>query len=79
MELEASEELAAELVFYCRRHLATYKCPRSVDFDRQLPRTSSGKLYRQLLIDRYWGPDVGSQDDPEPNRSTGDPDARSIT
>ncbi len=74
----ASEELAAELVFYCRRHLATYKCPRSVDFDRQLPRTSSGKLYRQLLIDRYWGPDVDSQDDPEPNRGTGDPDARRI-
>ena len=28
-------ELEAELIAYCREHLAGYKCPRSVDFDPQ--------------------------------------------
>ncbi|HEX4218243.1 MAG TPA: AMP-binding protein [Acidimicrobiales bacterium] len=50
----ATDELAAELIHYCREHLAAYKCPRSVDFDRQLPRVSSGKLYKQRLLERYW-------------------------
>jgi fatty-acyl-CoA synthase len=42
------------LLSYCRANLATYKCPRSVDFDPQLPRLDSGKLYKRLLRDRYW-------------------------
>ena len=29
-------ELAAELIAYCRSHLAHFKCPRSVDFDPEL-------------------------------------------
>ena len=51
----ASDELAAELLGYCRNHLARYKCPRSVDFTDQLPREDSGKLYKRRLRDRYWG------------------------
>jgi acyl-CoA synthetase (AMP-forming)/AMP-acid ligase II len=51
---DAGDDLAAELLSYCREHLATYKCPRSIDFDPQLPRLDSGKLYKRLLRDRYW-------------------------
>jgi fatty-acyl-CoA synthase len=51
---DADDELAAELLAYCRSRLAAYKCPRSVDFDPQLPRLNSGKLYKRLLRDRYW-------------------------
>ncbi len=51
---DAGDELASELLSYCREHLATYKCPRSIDFDPQLPRLDSGKLYKRLLRDRYW-------------------------
>ena len=51
---DAGAELAVELIAYCRAHLAAYKCPRSVDFDRALPRLDSGKLYKRLLRDRYW-------------------------
>jgi long-chain acyl-CoA synthetase len=40
---------------WARRHLAAYKCPRSVDFERELPRLPTGKLYKRLLKDRYWG------------------------
>jgi long-chain acyl-CoA synthetase len=34
--------------------LATYKCPRTVDFVDELPRDPNGKLYKRLLRDRYW-------------------------
>jgi long-chain acyl-CoA synthetase len=47
--------LAAELIEYCRAHLATYKCPRTVDFDPELPRDPNGKLYKRRIRDRYWG------------------------
>ena len=33
--------------------LAKYKCPRSISFEERLPRTDAGKLYKQVLIDRY--------------------------
>lgn len=50
----AGAGLEAELIAYCRQHLAHFKCPRSVDFDRELPRHPTGKLYKRLLKDRYW-------------------------
>jgi fatty-acyl-CoA synthase len=50
----AGPDLEAELLAYCRADLATYKCPRSVDFVDELPRDESGKLYKRLLRDRYW-------------------------
>jgi fatty-acyl-CoA synthase len=50
----AGPELKAELLAYCRERLATYKCPRSVDFTDQLPREPNGKLYKRLLRERYW-------------------------
>ena len=47
-------ELEAELIAYCRQRLAAFKCPRSVDFDTELPRHPTGKLYKKLVRDRYW-------------------------
>lgn len=49
----AGPELGTELLAYCRERLATYKCPRSVDFDPSLPRLDNGKLYKRVLRDRY--------------------------
>ena len=37
-----------------RSQLATYKCPRSVDFTTALPRDPNGKLYKRLLKETYW-------------------------
>ncbi len=51
---DASEELAAELLAYSQARLSSFKCPGSVDFERELPRLDSGKLYKRLLRDRYW-------------------------
>jgi len=52
---DAGPELERELRDFCREHLAHYKCPRTVDFDPELPRQPTGKLYKRLLRDRYWG------------------------
>ncbi len=45
--------LEAELVEFARGHLAHYKCPRSVIFDDNLPRTETGKLLRAKLAQLY--------------------------
>ena len=52
---EAGPDMEKELMSYCRSQLAHYKCPRSVDFEAELPRHPTGKLYKRLLRDRYWG------------------------
>jgi len=52
---EAGPALADELVAYCRAQLSPIKCPRSVDFEKELPRHPTGKLYKRLIRDRYWG------------------------
>ncbi|MEZ5850020.1 MAG: AMP-binding protein [Hyphomicrobiaceae bacterium] len=46
--------LAQELIDFCRAHLAHLKCPRSIDFEAELPRLPTGKLYKRVLRDRYW-------------------------
>src|SRR5437764_9539294 len=51
---DAGPELEEELLAYCRAQLAGYKCPRTVDFEAELPRAPTGKLYKRLLRDRYW-------------------------
>ena len=51
----ADEALADELMAFARERLAAYKCPRSIDFEPELPRLPTGKLYKRLLKDRYWG------------------------
>jgi acyl-CoA synthetase (AMP-forming)/AMP-acid ligase II len=44
----------AELIAFCREHLAGYKCPKSVDFASALPRNPSGKLLKGELRAPYW-------------------------
>jgi len=51
---DAGPELEAELIAYCRAQLSHVKCPRSIDFEAELPRHPTGKLYKRLLKDRYW-------------------------
>ncbi len=51
---DAGPALAQELMDYCKAELADIKCPRSIDFEAELPRHPTGKLYKRLLKDRYW-------------------------
>ncbi len=46
--------MEAELIAFCRDNLAHPKCPRSIDFEAQLPRLPTGKLYKSPLRERYW-------------------------
>ena len=52
---DATGEFSAELLEWLRERLAQYKCPRSLSFEDQLPRTDAGKLYKQTLIAKYSG------------------------
>ncbi|MBI5262968.1 MAG: AMP-binding protein [Bradyrhizobium sp.] len=47
--------LAEELIAFCSGSLARQKVPRSIDFEKELPRLPTGKLYKRILRDRYWG------------------------
>lgn len=50
---EAGADLEQELIAFCKEHLSSIKCPQSIDFDAELPRHPTGKLYKRLLKDRY--------------------------
>lgn len=52
--IEPGPEVAAELIAFCGAHLARQKVPRSIDFEAQLPRLPTGKLYKRQLRDKYW-------------------------
>lgn len=51
---KAGKELEAELILFCRKHLSPIKCPKSIDFEAELPRTPTGKLVKRHLRDKYW-------------------------
>jgi acyl-CoA synthetase (AMP-forming)/AMP-acid ligase II len=51
---DAGPEMEQELIAYCQSKLAKLKCPKTIDFEEQLPRTPTGKLLKRLLKDRYW-------------------------
>jgi fatty-acyl-CoA synthase len=50
----AGPALEAELLQHCKRLIAGYKCPRSIDFVDALPRSDNGKLYKRVLREQYW-------------------------
>jgi acyl-CoA synthetase (AMP-forming)/AMP-acid ligase II len=44
----------AELISHARERLAGYKCPKRIEFRRQLARTATGKLQKFKLRAPYW-------------------------
>jgi long-chain acyl-CoA synthetase len=50
---DATDEFADELLGWLRDRLAHFKCPRSIAFEVQLPRTDTGKLYKNGLIEKF--------------------------
>jgi acyl-CoA synthetase (AMP-forming)/AMP-acid ligase II len=46
--------LVDALISHCRKSLAGYKVPRSIEFRTECPRTETGKLQKRLLRERYW-------------------------
>lgn len=52
---EAGDALRNELMAYARQNLSHVKSPRMLDFMQELPRHPTGKLYKRLIRDAYWG------------------------
>ncbi len=52
--VDASPELAEEILEYCATRLAKFKTPKSIDFTDAMPRDPNGKLYKRKLRDPYW-------------------------
>jgi acyl-CoA synthetase (AMP-forming)/AMP-acid ligase II len=44
----------AELIEFVRAKLGRYKAPRSIDFEKELPKTGSGKIFKKGLREKYW-------------------------
>jgi fatty-acyl-CoA synthase len=53
---EAGDELAAELIDWCRSKISAVSCPRSVELLQSLPRLASGKLPKHELRRLYGAP-----------------------
>ena len=51
----ADDELRKELMAFSRAHLSHVKSPKVIDFMEELPRHATGKLYKRLIRDAYWG------------------------
>ena len=52
---QAGDALRDELMAYARANLSHVKSPRLIDFMQELPRHPTGKLYKRLIRDAYWG------------------------
>ncbi|MBM3158123.1 MAG: long-chain fatty acid--CoA ligase, partial [Chloroflexi bacterium] len=44
-----------EVMEHCRQNLASYKRPRSVEFVKELPRSSVGKVLKRVLREQHGG------------------------
>ncbi len=49
-----TEATGDELIAWCREHLASFKCPKSVDLLDALPRNPTGKILKRDLRRPYW-------------------------
>lgn len=44
----------SEITSFCKERLASYKCPKSVEFVDSLPMTQTGKILKRELRDKFW-------------------------
>ena len=43
-----------EIIEFCKKSLASYKKPKSVEFSDALPRNPQGKILKRVLREKYW-------------------------
>jgi fatty-acyl-CoA synthase len=51
--VDATDEVAFELMEWLRERLSNLKVPKAIDFQEQLPRLDNGKLYKRHLVEEY--------------------------
>ena len=52
---DAGDALRDELMAFVRANISHVKAPRQIDFMEELPRHQTGKLYKRIIRDAYWG------------------------
>jgi fatty-acyl-CoA synthase len=48
------ETTEAEILAHCRKHLAGFKVPKSIEFADALPKGGTGKILKKVLREKYW-------------------------
>jgi acyl-CoA synthetase (AMP-forming)/AMP-acid ligase II len=66
--VQAAEE---DMINFCRKHIAHYKAPRTVEFVESLPKNPQGKILKKEIRSKYWKQQ--SPDAEEGNRKNGKP------
>jgi len=51
---EGQQATANEVMEFCKKHLARYKAPKSVEFVKFLPKNPQGKILKRELRQKYW-------------------------
>ncbi|MEU5302434.1 AMP-binding protein [Streptomyces noursei] len=51
---EGATARESDIIAHCKRHLAGYKAPTSVEFRDAIPRTATGKIQKFKLRQPYW-------------------------
>lgn len=52
---ELAAYIESEIISYSKEQIASYKCPTSIEFIKDIPRNPSGKILRRVLREPYWG------------------------
>ncbi len=52
--INPTNELTEELITWARDRLANFKCPRTIDYTVELPRSAAGKIQRRVVRAPYW-------------------------
>jgi long-chain acyl-CoA synthetase len=51
---KGQEATAEEIIAFCKKNIAGYKTPKSVEFVDALPKNPAGKILKRELRDKYW-------------------------
>jgi len=48
---QAAEE---DIINFCRKHIAHYKAPKTIEFVESLPKNPQGKILKKDIRSKYW-------------------------
>ena len=51
---ELGRYIENEIISYSKKQIASYKCPTSIEFIKNIPRNPSGKILRRVLREPFW-------------------------
>jgi acyl-CoA synthetase (AMP-forming)/AMP-acid ligase II len=43
-----------DIINFCKSQIASYKCPKSIDFLEAIPKSGAGKILKRELREKYW-------------------------